>query len=684
MEGIMKNRKTVKRNLAAFLAVILLLSGGGSVWAKSGKESEGAGGPGSMVRESLSREGYKLEQAVVLGRNQIHSPFGENSPLLDAITPNRWFSWGSDPGSLSMRGGNLEAEMGQSFRKWLEGEGLFPKDYVPQDGEVWIYADGEQRTISSARFFTAGLLPVGDTEVYHAGFGAEDPIFDPVLTCFSEEYRKDAEAQVLELCGEDLDSLSDNYALLSDVIDMEEAPDYKMGKITGLYTGDTKLILEEGEEPGLTGSLKTASTVSDALILQYYETDDDTAAFGRYLTRRQWEKIAKISDLYRKVLFSAPIIAVNAAHPLLQEIRSELNEKGRRFSFFCGHDSNISSVLGALFAEDYELPDSIEKQVPVGCSLVFCRWKDKEDRPYISVDMVYQTTEQLRRMNLQGADDQPAVMTLGLEGLQLNEDGLYSAGAFKRRLDRSIEQYKELKEGKEPYAETETETEVETEAERERDVKAEIDEIMEHRGEYPDQLIHDLERNAEMVDFVKGYLTAEKAAHGGLTEEEKQEAHPLFLQWDERWGYQPYGGLVIATSGCGPTALSMVLYSLTRDEALLPGKMADIAMNGYYVPGAGTAWSFMSNVPPQYGVSVSGTSGIWSRDTLEAAFKDGAMFICSVYPGDFTETGHFIVLCGMEDHKLLINDPFSRANSSRAWDYDRVAPQVRQTWKFWK
>ena len=33
---------------------------------------------------------------------------------------------------------------------------------------------------------------------------------------------------------------------------------------------------------------------------------------------------------------------------------------------------------------------------------------------------------------------------------------------------------------------------------------------------------------------------------------------PLFLQWDERWGYRSYGGDFLAVTGCGPTALSMV------------------------------------------------------------------------------------------------------------------------------
>ena len=57
---------------------------------------------------------------------------------------------------------------------------------------------------------------------------------------------------------------------------------------------------------------------------------------------------------------------------------------------------NLGSVLTALQVQDYNLPDSIEKKTPIGSKVVFARWRGKDGKQYISVDMVYQTTEQLR------------------------------------------------------------------------------------------------------------------------------------------------------------------------------------------------------------------------------------------------------------------------------------------------
>ena len=70
---------------------------------------------------------------------------------------------------------------------------------------------------------------------------------------------------------------------------------------------------------------------------------------------------------------------------------------------------------------------------------------------------------------------------------------------------------------------------------------------------------------------------------------------PLLLQYDQRWGYGDYGNSSVAVSGCGPACLSMVITSLTGDDTITPYVVAQYASEqGYYVPGAGTAWTLMS------------------------------------------------------------------------------------------
>ena len=392
---------------------------------------------------ALSKDGYTLEKVVILSRHNIRSPLSTKGSVLDEITPHEWFAWTSPSSQLSLRGGVLETEMGQFFRKWLESEGLIPENYRPEGEEVRFYANSKQRTLATAQYFLAGFLPTSDLDVEsHMEFDKMDPVFTPQLIFVSDTYKEYAEAEIRALFTEKIKDLADNYALLADVIDFKDSDAYKNGTFTEFRTDDSEFILDLYAEPGMTGSLKTGCSVSDALLLQYYEEPDELkAGFGHQLSFEQWKDISEIKDVYGDVLFTAPLVAPNVAHPLLQEIRSEMDVDGRVFTFLCGHDSNIGSVLAALKAEEYVLPNVIETKTPIGSKLVFSKWVDKAGNPFWGLDLVFQTPEQLRTMPLLTLENPPHVFPIVLSGLERNQDGLYGEEDILNRLDESIADY---------------------------------------------------------------------------------------------------------------------------------------------------------------------------------------------------------------------------------------------------
>ncbi len=406
------------------------------------------------VPGSLSREGYALEQVVVLSRHNIRAPLNRNSSVLSSITPHEWIGWSSAPGELSLRGGVLETEMGQYFRKWLEEEGLFPANYFPEEGAVRVYANARQRTIATAEYFVSGLLPAANFPIEtHVPFDDTDPVFNSQLTFVSADYIADAEEQIRELYTEAVNGLADNFELISDIIDLEASEARADGSVQALRTDDTELLLELYEQPRMQGSLKNACAVSDALVLQYYEEADPArAAFGHALSPEQWRQISEIKDVYGDVLFTAPLIAANVANPLLREIASELKTEGRFFTFLCGHDSNIGAVLAALGAEAYELPGTIETRTPIGCKLVFCRWRGQDGAEYCTVDLVYQTTRQLREMPLLDLDRPPAIVPMVFSGIDLQENGMYAGQAFMDLLEGAVAEYDRIREQYAPAA----------------------------------------------------------------------------------------------------------------------------------------------------------------------------------------------------------------------------------------
>ena len=57
--------------------------------------------------------------------------------------------------------------------------------------------------------------------------------------------------------------------------------------------------------------------------------------------------------------------------------------------------------------------------------------------------------------------------------------------------------------------------------------------IYNNRAKYPTVLLRSLCNNSEMLNFVAGYLTADKSAHGELTKKECEGKIPLLLLWEQ-------------------------------------------------------------------------------------------------------------------------------------------------------
>lgn len=405
-----------------------------------------------LQRPQSFKERYTLKEVVILSRHSIRSPLSTNGSALSRLTPHQWINWTSASSELTLRGGVLETMMGQYFRKWLVDEGLFKENAVPTTDEVNFYANSMQRTIATAQYFSSGFMPLANVRVNHRYNASKmDPVFCPRLTKVSDAFCQEALKQIAAMGGKKgivgiNEKLKDSYAVTAKVLDLKDSPACKSGETCAFDDYNTQFIFKLYDEPKMKGSLKLANSASDAFILQYYEEPDaKKAAFGHDITLSDWEKIAKIKDVYGDVLFTAPIVAANVAHPLLVYLNDELNSAGRKFTFLCGHDSNIASVDAALGVDDYELPNSIEKKTPIGSKVVFEKWSDKSGKEFVAVNIVYQTTDQLRGLKMLSLDNPPMVYSLKLKGLTANADGLYTFEDVNGRFVEAIRAYDAIK-----------------------------------------------------------------------------------------------------------------------------------------------------------------------------------------------------------------------------------------------
>ena len=388
---------------------------------------------------------YTLEQMVVLSRHNLRAPLSSNGSVPQELTPHSWIDWSAGSSELTLLGGVEETSMGQYFRKWLDREGLIPENTVPQPGETRFCARDKQRCRATARYFAAGMLPLADIEVEHPGDarGTED-FMQPVLHFYSDDYAADAIAQVAAQGGEKgFDGLAeqnrDVIRLIMDTVDMQDSEFYQSGSYGDLLTDGFGFAMEADKEPDITGAVKPAYQVADALLLQYYEEPDALkAAFGHELTDEDWARLGAFMTTCLEMKHGAPLVAANIANPLLRELKGELLNEDRKFSFFCAHDCTVIGALSALGAEDYALPQSIETKTPIGVKLVFERRRDDEGAAWYRVSLIYRSTEQIRSGEMLTPDNPPLRYDLRFEGVKTNADGLIAEADLFDLFDRSI------------------------------------------------------------------------------------------------------------------------------------------------------------------------------------------------------------------------------------------------------
>ena len=171
---------------------------------------------------------YELKEVVVMSRHNIRSPLTSGGAAYMRVTPYEWFKWTSPSSQLSQRGGVLETEMGQFFRKWVVSAGLLPDNYRPQDGEVLFYANSRQRTFTTAKYFSAGFLPFANVEIQHKyDEDKMDPVFKAQFTKMNDEYRQQILAEMETLHGGPeawMQSVQPTLTLMEEVIDMAHSP----------------------------------------------------------------------------------------------------------------------------------------------------------------------------------------------------------------------------------------------------------------------------------------------------------------------------------------------------------------------------------------------------------------------------------------------------------------------------
>ena len=176
------------------------------------------------------------------------------------------------------------------------------------------------------------------------------------------------------------------------------------------------------------------------------------------------------------------------------------------------------------------------------------------------------------------------------------------------------------------------------------------------------------------------YIEGQGVNYGDITFTEGATKVVYFNQLDQRWAHVSYGKTgTIGISGCGPTALAIVVSSLT-DKTVTPIELAEWAYrNGYYVEHQGSRRALIPDGGKRYGLTVESIEMNDAQKIVDA-LSSGKLVIAIMGKGHFTSRGHFIVLRGVTaDGKILVADPVSVKRSEQQWNLELILSEVSRS-----
>jgi len=135
-----------------------------------------------------------------------------------------------------------------------------------------------------------------------------------------------------------------------------------------------------------------------------------------------------------------------------------------------------------------------------------------------------------------------------------------------------------------------------------------------------------------------------------------------YLQTNKRWSLIRFTSTnnpkqTIGSSGCGITCAAMILSTLLNDTTILPDFVAKLCVdNGYRTVNSGTDFKFFPFIAKKYNLKLIES---YKTDDVVKHLQEGALVVCSMTKGYFTQGGHFILAYDVKDGNIIVHDPNS-------------------------
>jgi 4-phytase/acid phosphatase len=383
-----------------------------------------------------------LQKIVIVARHGVRTPL-TSAAELDGWSSRAWPAWNEPAGNLTARGAQLAKVLGQYYRAYAVSEQLLPEQGCPQRGSLYLYADLEERTKTTAQALLDGIAP-------GCGFGYRgkqdatvDGLFHPVAagTCRLDVLA--AQTAILSRVAGDHNTVALDFKAPIDALQAgmdccKPALCAAFGrpegcKLASLPTALSPLANGKGLE--MLGAFAIASTAAEIFLLQYAEgMEANQVAWGR-LSAPQMLQTFRLHTEALDLMERTPYLARRQGSALLMRAAAAVTGghssglgsadtavRDAKFIAYIGHDTNIANLAGILDLT-WTQAGYQRNQTPPGGALMFevRLGPDKKQRVYSSY--VAQSLEQMRKVSPLTLEAPPLKTPLRLRGCSANTPG---------------------------------------------------------------------------------------------------------------------------------------------------------------------------------------------------------------------------------------------------------------------
>ena len=165
-----------------------------------------------------------------------------------------------------------------------------------------------------------------------------------------------------------------------------------------------------------------------------------------------------------------------------------------------------------------------------------------------------------------------------------------------------------------------------------------------------------------------------------------------YLQTNPRWKDKDYSAkgekTTIGASGCGPTAMAMVLATWADPKVDPVTECAWALAHGYKAPHQGTYYGYFKPAAARYGLkcamlngaSIYGNSKSAYHAQAKKALDAGGLVIACMGKGNWTSSGHYVLVWKIDGDTIYINDPASTLPRRTRGSYALFRQQVKYYW----